>query len=133
MAFSVARFVVQRSEYRRRAYRVQLLGVFVYFGVAAPLFALVAAAAEFLIGAPNAYREFLATFVAAQNIRSAVYVSLTPAFLLPFPFAAWLIRRLDQRIGIKCPQCCGSLSIRCHPDEVAGAGSCPHCGQALFE
>ena len=56
-------------------------------------------------------------------------VVLGPVLLIPFLSVLWV----DRRVGLRCPGCKRSVTLRGRYSEIMRSGRCCWCQQALFE
>jgi hypothetical protein len=52
--------------------------------------------------------------------------------ILPFLMILPLVL-CDRRYGLRCPNCCRSVTLSCPPAKVLRTGKCTRCGAVLFE
>jgi predicted RNA-binding Zn-ribbon protein involved in translation (DUF1610 family) len=65
--------------------------------------------------------------------RSWVFLLSTPFACGSFVVGGWAAHLVDRRIGLRCPHCGRSLTLRCDPRKVAASGVCPGCHENVFD
>jgi hypothetical protein len=61
-----------------------------------------------------------------------VFLMATPLLLGAICLGGWVMQVLDRRIGLRCPGCGSSLTLRCDPRRIVSSGACPFCQETLF-
>lgn len=116
---------ISRATYDHAARRVGGLAILVF-----PLFGAVGCLVMFFVGFPAvaAVRALV-----GGNVGMALAIaSVAPFVLLPLllPMAAMVT--IDRRVGIRCPNCRVSLTIRCLPEKVLITRRCSHCNATVL-
>jgi hypothetical protein len=111
---------IPRSTYAAAANRLMLLTPLVFPGFAAVGMILAA-----VVGLPIAM--MMRDLVSGDIGMALGIVSMIPFFVLPIllPTAAMVL--IDRRIGIRCPNCSVSLTMRCMHEKVLITRKCSHC------
>lgn len=126
--------MVTASEFKARAKRLHFIGscIFVLVG------GLVGGLGSYLLGLPGGpverIRQFLLPHIHPDWIGVVEILLLFPMMVLPLLVPVAILTLVDRKIGIPCPQCGKSLTLRCRHEEVLMTRKCGLCGgQALAE
>ncbi len=65
--------------------------------------------------------------------RSWVFFLSTPFACGSFCVGVWAAHLVDRRIGLRCPHCGRSLTLRCDPRKIIASGLCPDCHEKVFD
>jgi hypothetical protein len=121
------------QEYRSLVRRSGLLGFFLFFVIAIPLVGLGSYAAHNMAQTHHWLTNSLQGWIRADLLRPTVFLLFLPVLCAPFCLSAWIIHRLDRRIGCQCPNCGRSLTIRCDPKQIIQDGLCPACRKPVID
>lgn len=121
------------TEYRNKAKRLQLIGslIFVFLGGGLTV------AITLLVGQPgglaSALQERLRDRVHPDLIGVVGILPLLPLLVAPLVIAVIIVALVDRRIGLKCPECGKSLTMRCKYHEVLKTKRCGLCGTVVLQ
>lgn len=95
-----------------------------------PGFAAVGMGLAAVVGLPIAIT--MRDFVGGDLGMGLAIVSMVPFMVLPIllPTAAMVL--IDRRIGIRCPNCSVSLTLRCMHEKVLITRKCSHCKSTVL-
>ena len=119
--------------YKYKSKRLQLVGSLIFLciggGTLIPL--------TLVIGRPGgmatAIRNALAPHIHPDFIGLVGTIPLIPLLLAPIMIAILLVAVIDKRIGIPCPKCGKSLTLRCRHATVLNTRRCCLCGEIVLE
>ena len=125
--------MISPAEYKQKSKRLQLVGSLIFLiiggGTLIPL--------TLVIGRPGgmatAIRNALAPHIHPDFIGVVGTIPLIPLLLLPILVAILLVAAIDRRIGVPCPKCGKSLTMRCHHAIVIRTRKCGRCGEIVLE
>ena len=125
--------MISPTEYRNKSKRLQLVGSLIFLfiggGTLVPL--------TLVIGRPGgmatAIRNALAPHIHTDFIGLVGTIPLIPLLLAPIILAILLVAAIDKRIGIPCPKCGKSLTMRCRHATVQNTRRCCFCGEIVLE
>ncbi len=113
------------ATYANVSRRIGTIGPFVFLGTAAVGLLIMG-----LVGLP------LGTGVknlAGGNVGTVLAMAVgIPFVLLPIYLPMIALRIIDRKIGIRCPHCNVSLTMRCLPDKVLITRKCSHCQSVVL-
>lgn len=101
----------------RKVSRLHLLG---FVGISIPLLAIVLLIIVLVSGGIYKTGGFIALGVAI------------PSACTVFIVGAIVVKRIDQKFGIRCPHCNRSLTHDCDRRAIAESGCCWHCGDQVL-
>lgn len=122
-----------RGSYISQAKKLQFLGglIFIFVG-----WGLAGGVSLWLVrdgGLVQVIRERLSMHVHPDWIGVVGILPLIPILVSPIVLALLLVKLLDRRIGVRCPHCGKSLTLRCHYRVVANTGQCELCHESVFD
>ncbi len=122
-----------RSEFQISAKRMRVTGTVISLGVILPI---VCALIYFTdrLGQPlnslhDILRQHLPDIVAAGVFGISIAVYVAPIFGL----FVLLLYLADRRLGLRCPHCQRSLTLRCLHERVLQSGQCSLCHERVFD
>ena len=125
--------MISPTAYKYKAKRLQLVGSLIFLciggGTLIPL--------TRVIGRPDgmatAIRNALAPHIHPDFIGLVGTIPLIPLLLAPIIIAILIVAAIDKRIGIPCPKCGKSLTMRCRHATVLNTRRCCLCGEIVLE
>jgi hypothetical protein len=122
-----------RDFYISRAKRILFLGNLIFIVVGGGLVVAMAVWVGRGDGWVHALRDKLSLHVHPNIVGVVAVLPVIPILVSPVVLALVLIHLLDRRIGLRCPHCARSLTLRCRYRIVARTGECQLCHGSLFD
>ena len=125
--------MISPAEYKKKSKRFQLVGSLIFLiiggGTLIPL--------TLVVGRPDglatSIQNALAPHIHPDFIGLVGTIPLIPLLLLPILVAIWLVAAIDRLIGLPCPKCGKSLTMRCRHAIVLNTRRCGLCGEIVLE
>jgi hypothetical protein len=122
-----------RSEFQISAKRVRIIGTVISLGVILPIICVLIYLTD-VLGDPlnrlhDALSERLPEIVAAGLFGISIALYVAPVF----GFLVFLFYLADRRLGLRCPHCHRSLTLRCLHERVLQTGECSLCHERVFD
>jgi len=124
---------MNRSEYQKSAKRMRIAGSVISLGVILPIMCLAFVFSDKLVQQLNRLHEtwsqHLPELVSAGLFGVSIAICVAPVFGL-FVLSLYLA---DLRLGLRCPHCRRSLTLRCLHERVLQSGACSLCHGKVFD
>lgn len=122
-----------RTEFQISAKRMRVTGTAISIGVILPIICNLIYFTDRL-GQPlnrlhDALSHRLPEIVAAALFGVSIALYVAPVFGL----FVLLLYLADRRLGLRCPHCLRSLTLRCPHERVLASGECSLCHERVFE
>ena len=124
---------VKRAVYIAKARRISIIGNLILMVLGCGLLALLALFLGKPYGICDAIFNKLKPYVHPALVGVVGMLPLLPVLVMPIVIPMALIVYIDRRIGVRCPHCGKSLTLRCRHKVVADTGKCELCHQPVFD
>ncbi len=122
-----------RSEFQISAKRMRITGTVISLGVILPIICVLIYVTD-VLGLPlnrlhDALSQHLPEIVAAGLFGISIALYVAPVFGL----FVLLLYLADRQLGLRCPHCHRSLTLRCLHERVLQTGECSLCHEKVFD
>lgn len=124
--------MVTVSEFKTKAKRLYLVGSCIFVLVGGLGSGLVSHLLCLPGGLVERIRQFLLPRIHPDWIGVVGTLPLIPIMVAPILAAVAILALIDRRMGIPCPHCGKSLTLRCRHDEVLKTRRCGLCGNTAL-
>lgn len=128
-----SRIKMTRELYIIRAKRLQILGSLLFIFVGSSLLVAIARWLGQSGGLVESLRQRLVPCIHPDLVGVVGMLPLLPIWVIPILFPLLLVYLLDRRIGLCCPHCGRSLTLRCRYRAVISTGHCELCHESVFQ